>query len=116
MPSPRPIYRPRSILTEGSPPFATDAHMGGACRVCGFAIRPRELAFVRAYAVGLAHVACGWLREDEKYSVPGSCYELTSCPSCSGPMYIKHTRPGPWEPTPGARCVRCIRAANGGAA
>jgi hypothetical protein len=49
--------------------------------------------------------------ESEKHSVPGACFEATCCIACGAPMYIGHTRPGPWPAPKSPRCFDCRLAA-----
>lgn len=51
----------------GMASFETDRHLGGDCRVCGGKIAAYELALIRPWGTGeKAHVACGWLRPEER--------------------------------------------------
>jgi len=110
-----PQGRPSSVpLSSDSPPIVSIAHGGagmGGCRVCAMGVHPGERVFIRPYTVGFAHTACGWFLESEKHSVPGACFEATCCIACGAPMYIGHTRPGPWPAPKSPRCFDCRLAA-----
>lgn len=79
---------------------------GCTCRVCGVGILEGELVLRRPWCSEYAHVACGYLRPDEKqpnefrYPERWGSYWQWACPSCGHDVVASEKRDD-------LRCAKC---------
>lgn len=103
-------FRPnRRTFGHGYLAHASSARFPGICRVCDKTIAIGEMKLARPWGVEVAHVACGWLRADERapHEVRGA--ELTrrlfewACTAC-GRDVVANSMPAAADDL---RCTAC---------
>jgi predicted RNA-binding Zn-ribbon protein involved in translation (DUF1610 family) len=103
--------RPGPTFARSWLAYEIEASQDRACRVCGGAIVRGDRVLFRSWGVEVAHVACGWLRPEER--APHECSGASAprawewaCPTCGRDVVRRD------KPTDGAdlRCASCAAA------